>query len=93
MSLPSMDLSIAVCIGSNLPKAQGYFRSAMDIRNIYRILAASRDEPSFDPHMIDLVFSEFAACERTFRIALDEFHAEFGPSPKRLSELISGGLL
>jgi len=47
--------------------------------------AAARDEP-LDTQKIDAIFSAFAACERTFRISLDEFRGRFGPSPQRTIE-------
>jgi len=48
--------------------------------DVYAALsAAARDVPP-SIHTLDAISSSFTACERTFRVSLDEFHARFGPS-------------
>jgi hypothetical protein len=41
--------------------------------------AAARDVP-LNTRTLDAIFSSFTACERTFRVSLEEFHTRFGPS-------------
>jgi hypothetical protein len=46
---------------------------------LYAALSAASHGASLDFHTMDEIFWAFSACERTFRIALDEFRTRFGP--------------
>src|SRR6185312_4221847 len=41
--------------------------------------AAARDEP-LDTNALDAIFDSYRACERAFRVSLDEFQARFAPT-------------
>jgi hypothetical protein len=47
--------------------------------------AAARDAPP-NTRTLDAIFFSFRACERTFRVSLEEFHARFGPSARSALE-------
>ncbi|MGH9654289.1 MAG: sulfotransferase family protein [Bryobacteraceae bacterium] len=49
------------------------------IERVYSIFsAAARGEPC-DPRIMDEIFSAYSACERMFRISVEEFHSRFSP--------------
>jgi hypothetical protein len=46
---------------------------------VYAALSAAGRDTPIDRETLDAVFAAFRACERTFRISLDEFRTRFGP--------------
>jgi hypothetical protein len=48
---------------------------------IYTALSAACHDAPLDFHTMDEIFWAFSACERTFRIAFDEFRTRWGPPP------------
>jgi len=57
---------------------------------VYSSFCSASRGSALDFHLLDEIFWAFGACERTFRIALDEYRTRFGPSADS-QQVYSGG--